>query len=271
VLLLTKYDSVCSNDLGKIGHNVSMSVLACFVANTHAATSALDRVNRLPDGTSTLIFRLLEDGRADLSVLGPRRRALYKFAPPSRAVSKVVFRPGGGFPFFDVPLGELTDRVVPLRDLWGTRAEVLLDKLVHAGTNAQRLAEMRGALADKLGAPAVFAPAAAPVVTETLMQLTANHTTLHDVARKLNVSERHLRRAFSEVVGLSPKRYARIVRFKHAVARASDGAVDWSAIAADCGYFDQAHMCADFQDLAGITPMAFMRGDAVDRLRERCV
>jgi AraC-like DNA-binding protein len=72
-------------------------------------------------------------------------------------------------------------------------------------------------------------------------------------------------------VGLSPKRYARIVRFKHAVARASDGAVDWSAIAADCGYFDQAHMCADFQDLAGITPMAFLRGDAVDRLRERCV
>jgi AraC-like DNA-binding protein len=186
-------------------------------------------------------------------------------------VTKVVFRPGGWYPFFDVPLRELTDRVVPLRDLWGARAEVLLDKLVHADTNAQRLAEMRGALVDKLRAPAVFAPAAAPVVRATIMQLAVHQTTLHDVACKLNVSERHLRRAFSEVVGLSPKRYARMVRFKRAVARASDGAAVWSAIAAESGYFDQAHMCADFQDLVGITPMAFLRKDAVERLRERCV
>jgi hypothetical protein len=45
-----------SNYLGKIGHNVSMSVLSCFVAKTQAVTSAVDRVNRVPAVTSTLIF-----------------------------------------------------------------------------------------------------------------------------------------------------------------------------------------------------------------------
>jgi|HubBroStandDraft_5_1064220.scaffolds.fasta_scaffold302778_1 AraC-like DNA-binding protein len=248
-----------------------MSVLSSFVATTHAAAvSAIDRVNRLPDGTSTLIFRLLHDGRADLSVLGPRTRALYKFAPPTRAVAKVVFRPGAGYPFFDVPLAELTDRVVSLRDLWGPQADALLDKLVHADTDAQRLAVMRGALVDKLRAPAVFEPAAAPVVRETIRQLAVPQTAVHDVAHKLNVSERHLRRAFLEVVGISPKRYARIMRFRQAVARASNGAMVWSAIAAESGYFDQAHMCAEFQDLAGITPMALLRQDTVEALRQTC-
>jgi AraC-like DNA-binding protein len=244
-----------------------MSVLSRFVAKAHVAPPTVNQVNHLPDGTSTLIFRLFHDGQADLGVLGPRTHAQYKRASPCCAVLKVVFRPGGGYPFFGVPLVELADRVVPVRDLWGAYADTLLDKLVHVSTNAERLTEMKSALVERLRAPKVFEPAAVPLVREALVQLDMQQTTLHEIARKLNVSERHLRRVFSAVVGLSPKRYARIVRFRQAVARASHGAPRWSDIAAESGYFDQAHMCADFQELAQASPTDFLRKDSIGTIR----
>jgi hypothetical protein len=99
-----KYSWARLNDLGKIGHNVNASILSPFVAETQIWTPAVERVNPLPDGTGTSIFRLTDDGSADISVLGPRRRARYKRAPRVRGVVKVVFRPGGAYPFSDAPL-----------------------------------------------------------------------------------------------------------------------------------------------------------------------
>ena len=202
-------------------------------------------------------------------MLGPRTQALYKRASQSRAVLRVVFRPGGAYPFFGVPLGELADRVAPLHDLWGVGADTLLDKLVHLDTNAQCLEEMQRALVEKLRAPKMSEPLAAPVMREVLAQLDTQ-TTLREVARNLNVSERNLRRVFSAVVGLSPKRYARIARFRRAVALASRGAPCWSEIAAESGYFDQAHMCVDFRELAQTSPAAFLRKDAIEIPRLPC-
>ncbi len=195
---------------------------------------------------------------------------MYKRVSSARACLKVVFRPGDGYAFFNVPLVELADRAIPLRELWGPSADTLLDKLVHMESNAGRIVEMKTALTDRLRAPKTFEPVAVPMIREATEQLSTRQVTLHEVAHTLNVSERHLRRAFSQLVGLSPKRYARILRFRQAVARASHGAAEWSQIAVESGYFDQSHMCADFQDLARASPEALVRNDAVEVPRGMC-
>jgi AraC-like DNA-binding protein len=79
------------------------------------------------------------------------------------------------------------------------------------------------------------------------------------VAADLGVSERHLRRVFRETVGVSPKTFARLARFHHALRAArDDGHAGWARIAADAGYYDQAHLIAEFRAIAGVTPQALL-------------
>lgn len=58
---------------------------------------------------------------------------------------------------------------------------------------------------------------------------------------------------------MSPKAFARIVRFRHAlrVAR-EEGAANWAGIAAATGYYDQAHLIEEFRAIAGVTPRALL-------------
>jgi AraC-like DNA-binding protein len=79
------------------------------------------------------------------------------------------------------------------------------------------------------------------------------------------VSRRHLERRFQDVVGLSPKRFARITRFQHALRMFERGAAGHrgAMTAAACGYADQAHFIREFGELAGCSPEAHLLRDAM--------
>ena len=67
-----------------------------------------------------------------------------------------------------------------------------------------------------------------------------------------------LRRAFTANVGIGPKDFVRTLRLQRAVRMAKTSA-DWVRIATDAGYYDQAHLIADFRELVGLTPGAFLK------------
>jgi transcriptional regulator GlxA family with amidase domain len=92
------------------------------------------------------------------------------------------------------------------------------------------------------------------------MQSTRGHVAVQDVASAVGWSARHLRSVFAETVGLSPKRFARIVRIRHAVRRLqSPNPPGLAALALDSGFCDQAHMTREFQALLGEPPAAFFQ------------
>ena len=76
------------------------------------------------------------------------------------------------------------------------------------------------------------------------------------LARELAVSERHLRRRVTDQVGYGPKRLARVLRLRRAIAEVRAGA-DLAEVAFAAGYADQAHFGNDCRELAGATPSAF--------------
>ncbi|MGO1054359.1 helix-turn-helix domain-containing protein [Crossiella sp. CA198] len=78
-------------------------------------------------------------------------------------------------------------------------------------------------------------------------------------ALRLHVSERHLRNVFSDAVGLSPNRFARIDRVRAALSAADTG-LRWASIASAAGFYDRAHLTAEFRALMGVSPGAFRAG-----------
>jgi AraC-like DNA-binding protein len=86
---------------------------------------------------------------------------------------------------------------------------------------------------------------------------------VNGLARRAGVSTRRVQSLFRDRVGLSPKQLLRIARFQHALALARTNAgLSWSAIAMRAGYYDQAHLIHESNDIVGCTPAALLGRDA---------
>ena len=83
-------------------------------------------------------------------------------------------------------------------------------------------------------------------------------TSVAGVTGVIGLSAKRFIERFKIEVGMTPKRYCRIRRFQRAVTLTNRGRhVDWTQVALDCGYFDQAHFIHDFRSFAGLTPTAY--------------
>lgn len=81
-----------------------------------------------------------------------------------------------------------------------------------------------------------------------------------ELARRLAISERHLRSVFTDSTGLPPKRFARIARVRAVLTAARPRLAQWAQLAARAGYYDQSHMTADFHGMMGVPPATFFTG-----------
>jgi len=81
---------------------------------------------------------------------------------------------------------------------------------------------------------------------------------VEDLALALGLGRRTIERLFREYVGPSPKSVIRQYRLQAAADEAARGRVtNWSRLANDLGYSDQAHFNRDFRAILGTTPSAF--------------
>jgi AraC-like DNA-binding protein len=82
------------------------------------------------------------------------------------------------------------------------------------------------------------------------------------LAAETGISQKHLIHLFREEVGMAPKRYARIVRLNAVLRQMSSST--WADLAAEFGYYDQAHFVRDFREFSGTTPTGFLRARGPD-------
>ncbi|MBT2228452.1 AraC family transcriptional regulator [Nonomuraea sp. NEAU-A123] len=230
-------------------------------------STALPRAGRIhvrePDTAPMVAFRTV-DGGGRLFVMGPRTRASYLAPKDVPHCVTVRLRPETARPLLGAPMSELVDQIIPLRDLWGVRADRLADELaglVTGGDWAERvMARLEAAFLDRLAAqsPADLDRAGLVGAAAALLSVGAERPPVTEVARELGVSERHLRNLFTGGVGVPPKRFARINRVRGVLARVCrEGA---ASLAADAGYYDQSHMTAEFREVMGVPPNAYRAG-----------
>lgn len=208
----------------------------------------------LPDGANDVIVDLAGPPRAH--VVGAMRRA--EVVPLRGRVDLlgVRFRPGAALPFLDVPLSDLTDRQIALEDLWGRAADSLATALAEA-PRGERLRRLERTLVARQSRASRDGPLVARAVA--LLRRTRGGLPIGAAAAALGVGERRLERLFDRAVGLSPKRLARVLRFRHAARRLRQvGHRGGAALAVEAGYADQAHFIREFRQLAGVTPAQYV-------------
>jgi AraC-like DNA-binding protein len=200
-----------------------------------------------PDGCLDIVW---SPGEA-LRAVGAMTRQECFPAPAGSLTVGLRFRPGMANRFLGAAPGELTDRIVRLEELWGGRARRIEAQVSEARTSYEAMNLLLAAL------PVPSEPPAGPERAIEAMAAAHGWVNLDWIAGQANLSPRQFRRRCLESSGLAPKHLCRILRFRRASRLAAHATgLNWAAIAAECGYFDQAHLIRDFREFTGHAPMA---------------
>ncbi|RZJ12611.1 MAG: AraC family transcriptional regulator, partial [Rubrivivax sp.] len=191
-------------------------------------------------------------------LIGGRSRSVLTHNLTPLRLAGVKIDPRALHELIQVPLDEFTDATLSLADL-----------------NARPLIALEDALATAPDAAAVhrtldcfFLRALGPMRLERA----AHDHLLHDLhrargalpilqwAREHRLDTRTLERRFGAAFGMTPKRYARVIRFKHSYhqlmatpsVRATGAHLD--------GFYDQSHFNREFRFFTGAAPQARLTG-----------
>lgn len=82
------------------------------------------------------------------------------------------------------------------------------------------------------------------------------HLRVEELAKKLGYSTRNLNLQFKQHVGMSPKKFIKLVKFNHALKYmySLKAEQNLATIAYEVGYHDQSHFIRDFKSICGKTP-----------------
>lgn len=219
----------------------------------------------LPDGCMELIFhrgepftRFLDTTRGEKQ---PRGFVVGQMDSPASLrlsnrveVLGVRFHPEGAHHFFPQPLSEISGRFLSLEEVWGARGKELQLQVLEALSLHRAVQALEEAFRQRL-----LYSGGEPHRVQNLSRLmveTHGSIPIRELASRAGISERQLEREFQCLLGLTPKRFARILRFQH-VFKAMERSDNWVDIALGCGYYDQAHLIRDFRQFAGASPSAF--------------
>jgi AraC-like DNA-binding protein len=234
------------------------------------APAAAHRFERIrPVANASLIINLTEDETRvyddDASRRCERFRGAALDAPRHRSfvidtaeqvrVMGVVFRCGAAAAFFRERMDTIANAHVDLDDLVAVRFRGVREQLLEASGSRSRIAALCGWLAD------VAKDASMPAAVAHAIAFLRDAPALARVAavcRESGYSARRFGTVFREHVGMSPKRYARLQRFRAVLDSVQHGRrVEWTRVAADCGFYDQPHLVREFRTFSGMTPSEY--------------
>lgn len=195
-------------------------------------------------------------------ICGPHSEFFMIDAARDESVLGVHFKPGGAFPFLNLPLGELHNTHVALEMLWGATAVSLRERLMEAKTPRVKFHILEQHLRAQLfRAWAHHRDGRSRVVAFALQafQQVPHLQTIEQVISKIGLSQRHFIQIFRRIIGVTPKQFCRVQRFQEVLRRLwKKQQVDWVDIALSCGYYDQAHFINDFKAFSGLNPTAYL-------------
>ena len=165
---------------------------------------------------------------------------------------RVGFHPGGMYRLLGFPMAEMIDGSYDAEDVFGMEMREVNERLQET----QDFDAIRDVIEQFLLRKARNLKRALPFDNAMLEMLRlGGNINIEQIASLACLSLRQFERVSKERVGVSPKTYARLVRFSKAYRlRERFPEISWTSIAYECGYYDQAHFIRDFKEFAGTAP-----------------
>ena len=176
--------------------------------------------------------------------------------PGRQAGVQIALRPLGLRSLLGLPAGELFERDVTGDTVFGRLAAELHERVHDVSTWERRIAAIDLVLSRALRPAPDVRPEVAWAWREIMR--TGGAVRVADLAAEVGLSTRYLDTTMRRETGLSPKLAARVVRFDRATRLLVSGPGRLADVAAECGYFDQAHLARDFRELAGCSPSRWL-------------
>jgi AraC-like DNA-binding protein len=173
----------------------------------------------------------------------------------------IIFKPFGLSAFLDIPCNEIYNRNIPLRFLLKNSVSEIENRLFEAKTFAQRVEIAEGFLLNLLKQKNSNYHFKRIESSFEIINSACNDVSIDTLASNACFSRKQFERIFVQVVGSSPKKFLKTVRFQRAIhLKSRSEKLSFAELAYLCRYYDQAHMTNDFTKFSGLTPKEFFRG-----------
>lgn len=180
--------------------------------------------------------------------------------------------PAGSRALLGLPAGELAGVVVDLADLLGWDSVELIERMRATPTWSQRFAVLDEVLLRRatIGSTRIGSEGPGSPLRRAWQCLTdsGGSVRIGDVADEVGWSRRHLAERFRQEFGLTPKEFARVVRFERSKRALLRGTPTLADVAADCGYYDQAHLAREWGALAGCAPSVWLASEDLPSVQD---
>ncbi|MCG8574417.1 MAG: helix-turn-helix domain-containing protein [Flavobacteriales bacterium] len=229
----------------------------------------------IPDGCLEMTFNFADPIKRYISeteyilhpcsmMMGQRTKSYY-IEPVGNVDSfAICFYPHGFANFVNVPLKSLTDKEIPLEELFEeVQAQELEQKMVQATNTEDRIKIIEDFLFNKLNEKSTTDNIVQSTVDALLA--TKGNSSISDILKDDLSKRRQLERKFANEIGISPKQLGKVIRLQSALKMILNKEEEsLTTVAYESEYYDQAHFIKDFKEFTGISPKEFLGNENME-------
>lgn len=185
-------------------------------------------------------------------VVGTQEKAFHMLSTPNLKQFVIIFKPGVLSKLLRINMAEIRNSIFELGGVI-KEEQRLCEQLAAAANHEQQIAVIEKWMMSRLQPDHARQELTQHVIQAIHKQ--AGDVKVRDICQAYRINNRYLERRFGELVGISPKQYADIIRFnyflnvltRHSTAR-------WKDAHQDAGFNDYSHLSKQVQKLAGVPP-----------------